>query len=415
MEISYIEHDGARLFDVSRELRFLATVLHKSRICLKTVDPVGLCAYIEDEIRALGIGAEVHIDLPMLEDYTVYRLRDRFFRTFTVLAVNDNGRRCAAVIGPYLTRDVDAALSFSLGEGNHLSPSERRELTKYLSTLARIEEGSPIHSMIASLSEALWGEHAYTVEVILENASEAPPVEPTIKSGAETIIKMRALERRYEFENELMRAVTYGRSDIEASLQSAFGNDVLEQRVLDPLRNVKNYLIIMNTLLRKSAEQGGVHPLYIDELSSEIAKKIEALPSYARTGELMSEMLRAYCRLVKKHALGEYSATVRKAIVMIDADLSQDLSSGAVAEALGVSLGYLSAVFKKEVGITLTEHVRRRRMEYAEYLLTATELQVQSVALNVGIVDLNYFTRQFKTHTGMTPTEFRRERAGKRT
>ena len=95
---------------------------------------------------------------------------------------------------------------------------------------------------------------------------------------------------------------------------------------------------------------------------------------------------------------------------MIDADLTADLSAGAIASALDVSLGYLSTVFKKEVGETVSEFVRKKRMEYAAHLLTTTEQQVQSVAISVGIVDLNYFTRLFKAHTGKTPTEYRKEK-----
>ena len=152
------------------------------------------------------------------------------------------------------------------------------------------------------------------------------------------------------------------------------------------------------------------HPIYIDEASSYNAERIEALSSCARTGGLMGEMFRDYCRLVRRHAHKEYSPIVRRAVIMIDADLTADLSAGAIASALDVSLGYLSTVFKKEVGETVSEFVRKKRMEYAAHLLTTTEQQVQSVAISVGIVDLNYFTRLFKAHTGKTPTEYRKEK-----
>jgi AraC-like DNA-binding protein len=46
-------------------------------------------------------------------------------------------------------------------------------------------------------------------------------------------------------------------------------------------------------------------------------------------------------------------------------------------------------------------------MEYAEYLLNSTTLQIQTVALHCGILDLQYFSKLFKRHSGMTPTEYR--------
>jgi hypothetical protein len=56
----------------------------------------------------------------------------------------------------------------------------------------------------------------------------------------------------------------------------------------------------MNTLLRKAAEQGGVHPIHLDELSRQFALKIEAFSMLAEGQKLMDEMFVAYCQLVKK-------------------------------------------------------------------------------------------------------------------
>ena len=72
-----------------------------------------------------------------------------------------------------------------------------------------------------------------------------------------------------------------------------------------------------------------------------------------------------------------------------------------------VSLGYLSTVFHRETGKTLSAHVRERRMEYASYLLRTTRLQVQTVALHCGMADMQYFSKLFKKHFGRTPTEYR--------
>ncbi len=100
---------------------------------------------------------------------------------------------------------------------------------------------------------------------------------------------------------------------------------------------------------------------------------------------------------------------------MIDADLSAELSAGRLSLGLGVSLGHLCAVFKRETGKTLSEYIRERHIEYATYLLDTTDLQIQTVALHCGIMDLQYFSKLFKRQLGVTPTEYRhnRQRNGK--
>ena len=181
----------------------------------------------------------------------------------------------------------------------------------------------------------------------------------------------------------------------------------IEQRMADPVRNIKNYCIIMNTLLRKAAEQGGVHPLYIDSVSSDFARRIELIGSTTAAGKIMDEMLTSYCRLVKKHALAQYSVPVRKTLACIDADLTGDLSLSALAEMQNISPGYLSTLFKKEVGQTLTDYVNSRRVEQAAAMLRSGTLQVQTVAQYCGIPDVNYFSKLFKRYIGVSPKEFR--------
>ena len=223
-------------------------------------------------------------------------------------------------------------------------------------------------------------------------------------------MSMKAMEERYRFENELIRAVTLGQIHKEKLMIGVFSNELFEKRVADPLRNAKNYCIIMNTLLRKAAEEGGVHPLYIDRVSSEYAQRIEQCPATSAVGELMREMFRAYCRLVRKHSLKNLSGLVQKTVLLIDSDLAADLSLRSLAANQGVSAGYLSSLFKRETGKTVSEYIREKRMKHAAHLLSTTRLQIQTVAMHCGIMDVQYFSKQFKREVGMSPKEYRDSR-----
>ena len=164
----------------------------------------------------------------------------------------------------------------------------------------------------------------------------------------------------------------------------------------------------MNTLLRKAAENGGVHPIYVDRMSSKFAGKIELMTDTKASAAFMKEMFSSYCRLVQKHAGDSYSPPVRKAVLLIENDLTRDLGLTAVAKELAVSPAYLSSLFKKETGKTFTEFVTQQRMIYAKHLLDTTKLQVQTVAQHCGIPDVNYFTKCFKKHYGTTPRTLRK-------
>ena len=103
-----------------------------------------------------------------------------------------------------------------------------------------------------------------------------------------------------------------------------------------------------------------------------------------------------------------YSATIQKAVVLIDSDLTAELSLRFLAEKLNVNSSYLSTLFKKETGQTVTEYITQQRVRHARYLLENTRLQIQTVAQHCGISDVHYFSKLFKAATGMTPKEYRR-------
>ncbi len=84
-----------------------------------------------------------------------------------------------------------------------------------------------------------------------------------------------------------------------------------------------------------------------------------------------------------------------------------DLSLGGAAAHAGVTAGYLSALFRRELDTTFTAWVTARRMERARELLAETDLPVGQAAREAGFRDARYFSTLFRKTQGCTPTQFR--------
>ena len=345
-----------------------------------------------------------------IESKTKYLFSNELMLQYVCLRLPILSEKNILLIGPYLSALPDVKEILEMGERVKLNPLEPKLLQEFYNTLPIVPQGDRLFSLINAFCERIWQTTSFS---IVEFNKQYPlpiiPIERTShdESGAEILAKTEMMEKRYAFENELMRAVSLGQQHKESLLAAAFKEDMFESRVQDPVRNAKNYSIIMNTLLRKASEEGGVHPIHIDRLSSSFAAKIEQAPSLQETLELMKEMFSSYCRLVHKHSVGRYSPIVKKTVIIIDSDISAELSLSTLAKQQSISEGHLATVFKKETGKTLSEFVRDKRMEYAKYLLSTTNLQIQTVAQYCGIMDVQYFSKIFKKQIGKTPREYR--------
>jgi AraC-like DNA-binding protein len=77
-----------------------------------------------------------------------------------------------------------------------------------------------------------------------------------------------------------------------------------------------------------------------------------------------------------------------------------------LAEHLGLHANYLSALFRKEVGITPTAYIKHLRLEEAKQLLTNGEDSVTEIAEMLGYSSVSYFSKDFKQFTGRSPKKW---------
>ena len=110
----------------------------------------------------------------------------------------------------------------------------------------------------------------------------------------------------------------------------------------------------------------------------------------------------------------EAGRLIARSVQMIDENIGQEeFGVNDISEALHVSPGYFSRLFKRQMGLTCIEYITGKRIERAKQLLEHTNIKHQAIAQAVGYSNVYYFSMQFKKHTGETPGQYRK-RVGKR-
>lgn len=227
----------------------------------------------------------------------------------------------------------------------------------------------------------------------------------TLPSDLKTARK--AIEDRYDMEAKMLHAVASGNLEQATSFHYQFKQYKLTPRTPDAIRNRKNLLFTFNTLLRKAVQSGGVHPLHIDQLSSQLAIQIEAATTNAQLDVIDGCILRKYCLLVKNYARNAYSSLIQTCLDYIDFHYMEELSLDNLARMCSVSGSYLSSQFKKETGSTVTDYINSTRIRQSLILLNSTGLSIQEISEQCGFSDANYFTRTFKRFQGKSPKSYR--------
>ena len=338
----------------------------------------------------------------------IYKAYDEFQFNYLILKLFDNKEDCL-LIGPYTLIPWNEQILLNKVQEFHISPEIYPHFRNCYEKVPLVTDSSFLFNLVNTFAATIWGSMDAFSIVDLENFYPTEELSGTndFYDPKELFRSMEHVERRFNAEAEFMQIVSHGqlhKIEMYAHMINIEGTEI---RLADRVRNAKNYAIIMNTLLRKAAENGSVHPVHIDKLSSDFAKKIELQTSEKGISTLIKEMARKYTLLVKNHSLQGYSTLVRRVLIHIDTDLAGDLSLNTQAKLLDVNPSYLSTVFKKETGHTLTEYVTAKRIEHAVFLLNTTKMQIQTIAQYCGIPDICYFTKIFKKIIGKTPTEYR--------
>lgn len=88
-------------------------------------------------------------------------------------------------------------------------------------------------------------------------------------------------------------------------------------------------------------------------------------------------------------------------------DFTTPLSITDLADELGMSYTNLHRIFRQELNISPLQYRNSLKIELARELLQHSDLSIKEIAARVGYCNQFHFSRDFRTHTGKTPSEFR--------
>lgn len=211
----------------------------------------------------------------------------------------------------------------------------------------------------------------------------------------------------YFLEQELLSKIRIG--NLKDSLMILKEINSLRRPKLskDTLRSIKNSLICSVTLFTRASIEGGVQPEAAFTLSDSIIVEIESIDNILKLIDYEYTAVEQYVNIVNEISKNNYSNTVQQALSYIYKNLSSKLTLKDISEAIFVHPNYLSSLFKKEVGLNLSDYIMKTRVEESKYYIKYTNTKITEIALFYQFCNQSYFTHAFKKFIGLTPKEYR--------
>lgn len=124
----------------------------------------------------------------------------------------------------------------------------------------------------------------------------------------------------------------------------------------------------------------------------------------------VSNMLQRFISFTFEFDKVKHADAVYKVIEFIKANFQRRMSLGEIAASTYLSKTYLSSLFKKETGYSISEYINIVRIERSKSLLLEENISIIDIANLCGFEDQSYFTKVFKHIVGITPKKYRENR-----
>lgn len=178
----------------------------------------------------------------------------------------------------------------------------------------------------------------------------------------------------------------------------------------NPLQNMKFHFVVTTALVARYCIEGGMDLSAAYSLSDFYIQKADLCKHTSEISALHPVMCVDYAkrmRSLRKNSV--CSLQVAKSIDYIYDHLHARITVEELAEYVDLNPSYLSRLFKKEVGTSISEYVRRQKLETAKNMLVYSEYRPAQIASILAFPSQSYFTEIFHKYTGLTPKEYRKQ------
>lgn len=176
------------------------------------------------------------------------------------------------------------------------------------------------------------------------------------------------------------------------------------------LRSMKNTMIAAITLITRAAIEGGLVVELAFPLSDMYILQLEDAQNIAEVARVYRKALLDFTMHVKEcNYKVKYSKKVRESCDYIDLHIRENMKLTDVAGNVRLNPEYLSRLFRKETGMSVSDYIRKKKIEEARFRIMNSMDSLTDIAFQLGYTSQGRFIEDFRKVTGELPSQLRKK------
>lgn len=170
---------------------------------------------------------------------------------------------------------------------------------------------------------------------------------------------------------------------------------------------IKARVLELIVLLSRSAIEGGAETEQIFNLNNSYIKEIENIESLDRLNTWLVGVMNRFISYVFEFNDVKHADVIFKITAYVKNNYMKKITLDDIADNVYLSRTYISRIFREEMKVTLTKYINKIRIDKSKQLLLDSSLTLADVANLTGFDDQSYYSKTFRSITGMSPGKYR--------
>lgn len=344
-------------------------------------------------------------------NFPIIRTND-FYETFFYISIKDCESLIGTfIVGPALLCNISYETVDEVLQHFNFPIRYKSSLINYYNKLPVMNNNNLLNFSLA-LYYSIYNKKL-EIEVIKQKNYKLGYTTPDMKNSIDLILsesrKDSMLHIPYEYERLVFQYIKEGNHnkvlDLLYSPPSGKAGTLSKGSIL---RHFKNQFIYACALTYSAAIDGGLNHEIAHILSEQYIQQVEELKNIQDIEDLRIKMFldftdRVYVSKNKKQS----SKAISICKNFIFNNIYKDIKLSQLAKLVNLNPNYLSELFSKEVGMTISRYIQKERIEEAKKLLSLTDYSLSDISTLLNFGAQSYFSTIFKKVTGVTPKEYK--------